>query len=802
MSIDENIEKMQDNDYKEEALETKNDSGIEETIVKVDNITVRFNIASERIDNLKEYFIKFIKKELMFKEFLALKDVSLEVKKGEAWGFIGVNGSGKSTLLKLICGILKPYKGKVTISGSIAPLIELGAGFDHELTGRENIFLNGAVLGHDEKFMKEHFDEIVEFAELENFLDMPIKNYSSGMAARLGFAIATMVKSDILICDEVLSVGDYAFQQKCEKRMQDLLDGGTTLLYVSHAIDSVKRLCDHALWLEKGKVVMKGGAIDVCDAYIKEQIGEIKAKIEGEDVEYIIIQAGGKGTRLGHLTRNKPKGIVPVDNLPIIFHLFKQYPDKKYVIIGDYKHEVLERYMETFGGVYCMPVKAEGEGTCAGIKKALKHIPPDKRFMLIWSDLILGEDVKIDETKGNVVGISRDFECRWSYIDSDFIEKPSKEYGVAGLFIFSDKQLLSKVPDKGEFVKWLKQQDIEFNEMNLLDTVEAGTLEAINKLSENEGDYRCRPFNSIETHDNIIIKKPVDDQGKALAVNEVKWYSEIKKYNFDQIPIIYELNPLTMEKIDGKNIFKTDLTMTQKKKVIDNLVRSLEKLHSFAEDDADPYSIMEAYFYKTFARLDKVRNLIPFTSDRLIRINNNEYKNPYFYREKIKTDVKNMCLETCKKFVLIHGDCTFSNTMVDKKLNVIFLDPRGYFGSTELYGDVDYDWAKLYYSIYGDYDQFNNKNFELFINDSGIKLNIATNGWQDVADYYLSKLKKVNIKKIKFLHALIWLSLTTYAWEDYDSVCGAFYKGTMLMDECLKDDSEVIDNESEVIKST
>lgn len=328
------------------------------TVVKVDNVTVRFNMASERVDNLKEYFIKIVKHELMFKEFLALKNVSFEVKKGEAWGLIGTNGSGKSTLLKLICGILKPYKGKVSISGSIAPLIELGAGFDPDLTARENIFLNGAVLGYDERFMQEHFDEIVEFAELQDFLDMPIKNYSSGMAARLGFAIATMVKTDILICDEVLSVGDFAFQQKCEARMKELLSGGTTLLYVSHAIDSVKRLCDHAIWLNKGDVVMQGGAIAVCDAYIKDLQGEVIVSGKKESVDYIIIQAGGKGTRLGALTHNKPKGIVPVNNLPIIFHLFNKYPDKKYVIIGDYKYDVLVKYLEAFCDVQYMTVKA------------------------------------------------------------------------------------------------------------------------------------------------------------------------------------------------------------------------------------------------------------------------------------------------------------------------------------------------------------------------------------------------------------------------------------------------------------
>lgn len=236
--------------------------------VQILDATVRFNMASENIDNLKEYFVKLIQGKLMFNEFLALRGVDFKVRKGEAWGLIGTNGSGKSTLLKLICGIMKPYKGKVIINGTIAPLIELGAGFDGELTARENIFLNGAVLGHSKKYMQEHFDEIVDFAELRDFLDMPIKNYSSGMAARLGFSIATVVKPDILIVDEVLSVGDWAFQQKCQSRMRKMLDDGVTLLYVSHDIESVKYLCDHALWLDKGINRMSGEVNDVCKAYM------------------------------------------------------------------------------------------------------------------------------------------------------------------------------------------------------------------------------------------------------------------------------------------------------------------------------------------------------------------------------------------------------------------------------------------------------------------------------------------------------------------------------------------------------
>ena len=240
-------------------------------IIDVNHVTVRFNLATQKIDNLKEYFVKLVKRQLMFQEFLALKDVSFQVREGEAWALIGTNGSGKSTMLKAISGILKPYKGSITVDGTVAPLIELGAGFDPNMTARENIFLNGCILGHTEKFMAEHFDEIVDFAEIGQFLDSPIKNYSSGMRARLGFAIATMVKPDILIVDEVLAVGDYKFRQKCEKRMQEMLKGGTTLLFVSHNIEEVRRLCTHAIWIDKGVARMQGEVKEVCDAYMQEQ---------------------------------------------------------------------------------------------------------------------------------------------------------------------------------------------------------------------------------------------------------------------------------------------------------------------------------------------------------------------------------------------------------------------------------------------------------------------------------------------------------------------------------------------------
>ena len=238
-----------------------------ENIIEIKNVEMHFNMSKEKIDNLKEYFIKLAKRQLMYEDFTALDKVSVNIKPGEVFGIVGHNGSGKSTLLKTISGILKPTVGTVKVHGSIAPLIELGAGFDLDLTARENIFLNGSVLGFSNQMISEKFDEIVEFSELREFLDVPMKNYSSGMVARIGFAVATMGKPDILIVDEILSVGDFLFQQKCEQRINALMQGGTTVLIVSHALEQIRRLCTRVMWLDKGKIKMIGDTKTVCDAY-------------------------------------------------------------------------------------------------------------------------------------------------------------------------------------------------------------------------------------------------------------------------------------------------------------------------------------------------------------------------------------------------------------------------------------------------------------------------------------------------------------------------------------------------------
>lgn len=239
-----------------------------EVVIDVDDISMVFNIASEQFNSLKEYFIALARRELSFKPFRALDHVSFQVRRGEAMGLVGTNGSGKSTMLKIIAGVLDASDGSCTVTGTIAPLIELGAGFDMELTARENIYLNGALLGYRHEFIDEHFDDIVSFAELHDFMDMPLKNYSSGMVARIAFAVATVTEPDILIVDETLSVGDFLFQQKCERRIQELIDStGVTVLLVSHSIDLVERICNRVAWIEKGHLRMVGHANEVCGAY-------------------------------------------------------------------------------------------------------------------------------------------------------------------------------------------------------------------------------------------------------------------------------------------------------------------------------------------------------------------------------------------------------------------------------------------------------------------------------------------------------------------------------------------------------
>lgn len=327
------------------------DDSSKKTMITVDHVSMIFNMASEQLNSIKEYVIAAAKRELRFKEFRALDDVSFEVKQGDVFGILGTNGSGKSTILKIIAGVLEPSKGSCTVSGNIAPLIELGAGFDMELTARENIYLNGALLGYSKQFIEENFDDIVEFAEVEKFLDMPMKNYSSGMVARIAFAIATVIVPEILIVDEVLSVGDFMFQKKCEDRITKLIkEHGVTVLIVSHNNDQIERLCNKAVWIEKGHLRMAGTAKEVCQTY-RVLGGHVGSK-ESEQIVFETLQDPRKPDMTGI------ESIEADTRYGIAAKLSSRcYPDgAKAVILASGEHEMVPLIANGLAGALDAPI--------------------------------------------------------------------------------------------------------------------------------------------------------------------------------------------------------------------------------------------------------------------------------------------------------------------------------------------------------------------------------------------------------------------------------------------------------------
>lgn len=354
------------------------DDSSKKTMIKVDHVSMIFNMASEQLNSIKEYAIAALKRELRFKEFRALDDVSFEVKQGDVFGILGTNGSGKSTILKIIAGVLEPSKGSCTVSGNIAPLIELGAGFDMELTARENIYLNGALLGYSKQFIEENFDDIVEFAEVEKFLDMPMKNYSSGMVARIAFAIATVIVPEILIVDEVLSVGDFMFQKKCEDRITKLIkEHGVTVLIVSHNNDQIERLCNKAVWIEKGHLRMAGTAKEVCQTY-RVLGGHVGSK-ESEQIVFETLQDPKKPDMSGI------ESIEADTRYGIAAKLSSRcYPDgAKSVILASGEHEMVPLIANGLAGALDAPILlAKNDGLPDITAQELIRLKPETVYVL------------------------------------------------------------------------------------------------------------------------------------------------------------------------------------------------------------------------------------------------------------------------------------------------------------------------------------------------------------------------------------------------------------------------------------
>ena len=504
-------------------------------------------------------------------------------------------------------------------------------------------------------------------------------------------------------------------------------------------------------------------------------------------LRHIIIQAGGRGTRLEGLTRNKPKCMVSVRALPLIFHAFRRFPGCRFTIIADYRAEVLRRYLQAFAGGYDYHlVITHQQGTLAGISEALEDVPEGTPFMLLWSDLLLPPTLQLPAEPGNYLGMAGDFECRWSYVPPRIVERPSYEDGIAGLFIFEHRGLLADLPAGGALVEWLAAHNPGFERLELPGVQEVGTLLAFNELET--PPRRCRPFNELEfTPAHQVVKRALTEHARRLAADEGAWYRHVRRLGYANIPVIHAYEPLTMERVQGRNIFEYDLLLgEQKREILDHLLAALSRLHQLEPPRPATAADCEAcYLSKTFERLDQVRALIPLAGREVICINGFQCRNVLFMRGRVEQEVRALFP---REFCLIHGDCTFSNLMFDTfDMQAVLIDPRGYFGSSRLYGDVDYDWAKLYYSLCGDYDQFNLKRFSLDIREDGVELSIRSNGWSDMEDYFFERIagESGGRRKIKLLHALIWLSLTTYVWDDYDSICAAFYNGLLRLNEVL-----------------
>jgi tRNA A-37 threonylcarbamoyl transferase component Bud32 len=335
------------------------------------------------------------------------------------------------------------------------------------------------------------------------------------------------------------------------------------------------------------------------------------------------------------------------------------------------------------------------------------------------------------------------------------------------------------VPKSGEFVRWLKETDMKFAALGLRGTREFGLISEYEKLGKN----KTRPFNRMTTDGDTVIKEAIDEQGRKLARRETAWYEHAARNGVSAIPAIYSTEPLKMERIRGKNIYELNaLTLDEKTEILRKIIDALRIVHASGGVPADAFGIWEAYYGKTMKRLCRVRDLIPFADRRTITVNGRECRNVFFHKRDFGKLIESL---KCEHFVFIHGDCTFSNIMLrENKEEPVFIDPRGYFGHSELYGDPNYDWAKLYYSVVGNYDRFNLKDFRLTIGESSVDLDIESNGWEDAEEAFF-RLTGADERTVKLLHSVIWLSLTTYAWQDYDSVCGAFYNGLWHFEELM-----------------
>lgn len=494
------------------------------------------------------------------------------------------------------------------------------------------------------------------------------------------------------------------------------------------------------------------------------------------------MQAGGRGSRMRHHTWNKPKCLISVEGRPILYHLFEQFPDANFIVISDYSYETVERYLRyNPPNVDVRLIPGAGKGTCGGIRAALECIPEKTPFVLAWSDIIIDRIPDVVASNEIQVGISPGILCRWSLSDEKrLINVPSSERGVLGVFIIPESAQLADIPLEGEFVEWLSQSGLSVRPLLIEQAREIGEFKTIDSINERQGFTRF--FNRIEMQNHVVIKTSTVPAYGGLLDRELAWYEQVTELGFRHVPSVLCARPLTLQRIDGHHPFELEnIDKTGRAKTITSIMDALKKLHELGSTPSDPNDVMEVYKHKTVDRVMSARLMIPTFDRDVITINGRKCRNPFSQRydgllDELIGEIK------VDRFTPIHGDPTFSNIIINKNNHPWFIDPRGYFAKPGIFGDPNYDWAKLWYSAIGGYDGFNRRRLKLLVDDDIVEVLLEPNAWADTAELIAEELGD-ELRKVHIIHAMIWLSLAGWVRDDIDSMIGAFHLGLWWLED-------------------
>ena len=499
--------------------------------------------------------------------------------------------------------------------------------------------------------------------------------------------------------------------------------------------------------------------------------------ITDDDVKYVIVQAGGKGTRMGQYAQNRPKCLVPINDVPMIINTLNIYKDKEVIIIADHLSGVLKEYLRLFckHTNYRIVITSE-QGTAGGLKQAISYIHNDEPFILTWADLFFERDQKFSFDTDLLVGLSNTFKCRWRLEEyNQFVNESSTECGVAGFFVFKDKSKFNNLSIEKSLVRGFMSDCYlpeEIDSFYLTDSFEVGEKEKYEKLISQKITHRF--FNKVEIKGDKVYKSCIVPQYEEVHQNEKNWYKFVDG-KFERTPKIYSSDPLVIQKIDGKHAWEIN---ENKSTIIKNYCDTLDSLHSLGTSSGSAYECKNVYYTKAWKRVSEVSTLIRYLNEPTIKINGvnclNPIENLLVFEESIES------ITNFFNYNVIHGDPSFSNSLVDKDNQIWLIDPRGSFGNTKIYGDRRYDWAKFYYSAVGNYDSMNSKKFKVTIGDTpDVQLEISSNGYEEYGDIILER-SGMSKREMDLIHANLWLSLTGYVKEDIEAALFSFYMGTYI----------------------